>query len=895
MIAIDFQNTLACRLQSNIAAAAQATEYPPVSTRHAPMKSPLPAAQRLLVHLSGLGLFTALACQPADAVNLAPEGTGIIGYNDDPNYRDLGTPLAHAGSVAAINDENPNSRVDTFSGRTVGSSSYVGVVWPAVRSEKIKSMVLTLATFFDGGWFGVNGAGPGSGGTLTAAHLAEPTVQVTTDGGVTWATVPHTSNYLTTMTGHIIGGPVVNPTRKTTTFTLVTPINDIDGIRLIGRDGGQADVGFLGVFELEIIPLPANDLDDDAMADDWEIANGLDPNVNDAALDFDSDGLTNLDEFNHDTDPQNPDTDGDGLLDGAEVYTHLTDPKVADTDGDGLSDGAEVLIHLTNPRLADSDGDGLSDAAEITVYLTNPLLADTDGDGYPDGIEVRLGSNPAAADSRPANVAPLGTAILGVHDFIDENPGTPRANAGIAAHVNDADLGSRVDTFGAPPAASYVGILWPSPRPNPVALLKLSLAVFFDGGWFGPNGISPGAGGFLIDPDSLLEPTVQVTTDGGTTWTTVGHTSNYLALYNNHPLPRVAFAPPTSAEAVFVLDPPQPGINGVRIIGDNGGIADGNGFLGVFELDVRESPPSPIANLAILGSGILGTNDDIDADSGLIGANGTPAALNDGLAATRVDTFNVSSSDPYSFVGVLWPSPRTEPIATVTTTFAVFFDGGWFGPNGVSPGAGGTLATADLIEPTLQITTDSLTWETVPHSSNYHEVLEDFALPAVDFGPPTAPTVTFALDVPRTGLTGIRLIGENAGPADGNGFLGVFEFAVMAAPPSSDLDTDGDGQSDAAEAIAGTNPADPKDFLRIVSITPATVAGGPISLAWTSVPGKAYLVQQSTTLATASWAPAIVAAVPAAVAPATTTTITMETPAASPNGLHYRILVDTTP
>ena len=43
------------------------------------------------------------------------------------------------------------------------------------------------------------------------------------------------------------------------------------------------------------------------------------------------------------TDPNEPDSDEDGLEDGAEVNTHMTDPTVKDSDGDGLEDGEEVI------------------------------------------------------------------------------------------------------------------------------------------------------------------------------------------------------------------------------------------------------------------------------------------------------------------------------------------------------------------------------------------------------------------------------------------------------------------------------------------------------------------------------------------------------------------------
>jgi uncharacterized repeat protein (TIGR01451 family) len=81
----------------------------------------------------------------------------------------------------------------------------------------------------------------------------------------------------------------------------------------------------------------------DGIPDDWKVAHGLDPNDPNVALeDPDHDGLTNLEEYQHGTDPHNPDTDGDGLSDGDEVHVYHTNPLLWDTDGDGISDGVEV-------------------------------------------------------------------------------------------------------------------------------------------------------------------------------------------------------------------------------------------------------------------------------------------------------------------------------------------------------------------------------------------------------------------------------------------------------------------------------------------------------------------------------------------------------------------------
>jgi arylsulfatase A len=76
-------------------------------------------------------------------------------------------------------------------------------------------------------------------------------------------------------------------------------------------------------------PFPDNDLD--GMPNWFENQHaGLDrENPSDAALDFDGDGLDNLEEYRNGTDPHNPDTDGDGFSDGYEVHTLHTDPTKA--------------------------------------------------------------------------------------------------------------------------------------------------------------------------------------------------------------------------------------------------------------------------------------------------------------------------------------------------------------------------------------------------------------------------------------------------------------------------------------------------------------------------------------------------------------------------------------
>ncbi len=95
-------------------------------------------------------------------------------------------------------------------------------------------------------------------------------------------------------------------------------------------------------------------------------------------LDDDSDGLNNDGETAAGTDPLNPDSDSDGLQDGAEVLTWNTNPLSADTDGDTMDDFFEVNNGLDpldpNDAFLDADNDGVSNLDEYLAG-TNPQQA----------------------------------------------------------------------------------------------------------------------------------------------------------------------------------------------------------------------------------------------------------------------------------------------------------------------------------------------------------------------------------------------------------------------------------------------------------------------------------------------------------------------------------------
>ena len=122
---------------------------------------------------------------------------------------------------------------------------------------------------------------------------------------------------------------------------------------------------FIDVYENE-----NTDLDGDGMPDNWENIFGLNLSINDAKIDQDGDGVSNINEFKNSTNPLKKDTDDDGITDDWEILYNL-DPIVADShldsDNDSLINIEEYELNF-NPDSPDRINNQISQEG-LTMWL----------------------------------------------------------------------------------------------------------------------------------------------------------------------------------------------------------------------------------------------------------------------------------------------------------------------------------------------------------------------------------------------------------------------------------------------------------------------------------------------------------------------------------------------
>ena len=113
--------------------------------------------------------------------------------------------------------------------------------------------------------------------------------------------------------------------------------------------------------------------------------------------------------------------------------------------------------------------------------------------------------------------------------------------------------------------------------------------------------------------------------------------------------------------------------------------------------------------------------------------------------------------------------------------------------------------------------------------------------------------ISFTPTVNNAKISAIVLLTVPYPDTNANGIPDTWEIEFFGnLGPSARGDADGDGQTNAAEYLAGTDPASGSSTFAITSITQTA---GQFTVRWPSVTGRTYTVLRSTQLTSGTWAP----------------------------------------
>jgi hypothetical protein len=276
----------------------------------------------------------------------------------------------------------------------------------------------------------------GVGGSALAQEKDVPAIVTNADG----SSVRSTAGLNPTANG--AGGTIVYGDINTGPGgTIITPPSTIIEAAPPAAAGSAPAPEAVAAPVAEPVPVPA----DTAIAD-TAVA---------TATDLDADNYPDELEWNLGLDPNNADTDADGVADGDELNIYGTDPTVFDTDGDGVGDGEELFGILTDPltwndfsvdaAASETQSQTADDAIPTSVGLTqgtSEVLTATDGNAS------ALGTGNASA--APGTVTRDGSSLPpilgpdGTYNVVDTAP----PNVTIAGDTEVL----------APPAASAPGV-----------------------------------------------------------------------------------------------------------------------------------------------------------------------------------------------------------------------------------------------------------------------------------------------------------------------------------------------------------------------------------------------------------------------------------------------------
>ncbi len=229
---------------------------------------------------------------------------------------------------------------------------------------------------------------------------------------------------------------------------------------------------------------------------------------------------------------------------------------------------------------------------------------------------------------------------------------------------------------------------------------------------------------------------------------------------------------------------------------------------------------------------------DIGADlTALYGANwNTRADLFLGVFGVRPSTSSILYASrarvPSSVASLSWPAldliARNTTASQITSVLESI--------NGYKGRESTVNSTVAAIQPNAD-SSSSYHKQVATAGTNDFGSLSEWTSIEADLGAGASST---ALDLYRIAGSGVTRVGRfSISPA------GIVTFS---APPP--VDTDGDGYPDSQETLAGTNPADPADFFKVLTIGQAP---GSVGVSFHGIPSRTYRIFYTGNLVAEPW------------------------------------------
>ena len=286
-------------------------------------------------------------------------------------------------------------------------------------------------------YIGEGGLG-GNPSTINSSTWMDPYYDYDNDGLVTFTEIVHDSNPFVADTDEdtLLDSEEIVVSEAVHSITATLTDSDFDGVldtQTVPSQGQITHVSNPMFFDTDHDGLSDKDENDiegcdvydpdsdgDTLLDGWEVYANF--------YGWNSNPIDDIEVLNPEEVPTDPanwaelDIDDDGLT-NTEESIYFTDPRNSDTDGDGLDDNWEVC-HNFDPTdetdgLFDHDNDGIVTGIEYSVYSTYWNYNDSDSDGLLDGDEVNTyNSNPLDSDSDSDNIDDFEEVNEGIDGYL---------------------------------------------------------------------------------------------------------------------------------------------------------------------------------------------------------------------------------------------------------------------------------------------------------------------------------------------------------------------------------------------------------------------------------------------------------------------------------------------